>query len=113
MEINVIIRKVIEDASLAMQHSLKLELVSHTGYNRHFIGFCENIEVAIGGLKTRHPIFVVETKDHDLVLRQPFLNSIKFSQEYRLDGIFSTITHLYTLYAPINSVLDFNSSRPS
>ena len=95
-EINVMTREVMEDAGLAMQRGLKLELVSHTGHSRLFLGLCEDVEVSIGGLKTRYPIFVVETGDHDLVLGQPFLNFVKFSQEYKSEGIFGTITRPYT-----------------
>ena len=69
-EINVMTREVMEDAGLAMRRGPKLELVSHTGHSRHFFGLCEDVEVAIGELKTRHPIFVVEHEDHDLVLGQ-------------------------------------------
>ena len=94
VEINIMTREVIEDAGLAMWYSLKLELVSYTVHSRPFLGFCEDFEVVIGGLKTSNPIFVVEHGDHDLVLDQPFLNSVKFSQEYKSDGIFGTITHL-------------------
>lgn len=36
---------------------------------------------------------MVETGDHELVLGQNFLNSVKFSQEYKPGGIFGTITH--------------------
>ena len=39
---------------------------------------------------------MVEIEDYDLVLGQLFLNSVKFSQEYKSDGIFGTITHLHT-----------------
>ena len=42
-----------EDAGLAMRKGSKLELVSHTGHSRPFLGLCEDVEVAIGGLKTR------------------------------------------------------------
>ena len=67
------------------------------GHSQPFLGLYEDVEVAIGGLKTRHPIFMVEAGDHDLVLGQLFLNSMKFSQEYKPDGIFSTIiySHIY------------------
>lgn len=63
------------------------------GHSCPFLDLCEDVEVAIGGLKTRHPIFVIEAGDYDFVLSQPFLKSVKFSQEYKLDGIFGTITH--------------------
>ncbi len=92
-EINVKARELMEDANLAMIQEPKLELVSHTGHSRPFLRLYEDVEVAIGGYKTRHPIFVIEVGDHDLVLGQPFLNSVKFSQEYKPDGIFGTITH--------------------
>ncbi len=94
--INVMTREVMEDTGLAIRRSPKLELVSHTGHSRFFLGLCKDVEVRIEGLKTRHPIFVVENGDHDLVLNQPFPNSVKFSQEYKPDGIFGTITHPQT-----------------
>ena len=62
-----------------MRKRLKLELVSHTSHSRSFLGFSEDVEVAIKKLKTRHPIFVLEAGDHDLVLGQSFLNFVKFS----------------------------------
>ncbi len=39
-----------------------------------------------------HPIFVIENGDHDLVLGQLFLNSVKFNQEYNPNDILGTIT---------------------
>lgn len=79
VEINVITREIMKDISLAIWQSLKLELVFHTGHNHLFLGFYEDVEVVIRGLKTRHPIFVVEYGDHDLVLDQFFLNLVKLS----------------------------------
>lgn len=85
-----------KNTGLAMQRGPKLKLVSHTGYRRPFFSLCKNVEITIGGLKTRYPIFVVEQGNHDLILDQSFLNLIKFSQEYKLHGIFGTITYPYT-----------------
>lgn len=56
-EINVMTREVMQDAGLAMRRGPKLELVSHTGHSRPFLGLCEEVEVVIGGLETRHSIF--------------------------------------------------------
>ena len=67
-KINIMTRKLMEEVNLIMRKGLKLELVSHTGHSRPFLKLCENVEVAIKGLKTRHPIFVAETGDYDLVL---------------------------------------------
>lgn len=95
-EIDLMTREVMEDAGLAIRRGPRLELVSHTGHSRPFLGLCKDVKVAVGGLKTRHPIFVVEHGDHDLVLGQSFLNAVKFSQDYKPDGVFGTIIHLQT-----------------
>lgn len=95
-EINVMTRELMEDANLAMRRDRKLELISHIGHNRTFPSFYEDIETAIGGLKTRYPLFVVQAGDHDLVLGQLFLNSVKICQKYKPNGIFSIITHPHT-----------------
>ena len=95
-EIHLMIREIMEDTELAKRQGPKLELVSHTGHSQSFLGLCEDVEIEIGGLKTRHPIFVVEAGDHDLVLGQPFLNTVKFSQDYKPDGVFGSIIHPQT-----------------
>lgn len=92
-EMNVMTRELIEDANLAIRRGLKLELVLHTSHRYPFFGLCKDVKAVIGGLRTRHPVFMVEVRDHDLVLGELFLNSIKFNQEYKLDRIFDTITH--------------------
>ena len=79
VEMNDVTCEVIEDIKLAMQWDPKLELVSHTCHSRSFHGFCEDVEVIIKRWKTRHPIFVIEHRDYDLVLGQLFLSSVKFS----------------------------------
>lgn len=68
IEINVMTQEIMEDTGLAMQHGLKLELISDIRHSCLFFAFCEDVEVVIGGLKIRHPIFIIETGDHDLVL---------------------------------------------
>lgn len=72
IKINVMIRKLIKDVNLAIKQGPKLELVFYTGHNHFFLGFCEDVEVAIKGLKTRHQIFVLKAGDYDLVLGQLF-----------------------------------------
>ncbi len=68
-----------KDTGLAMQCSSKLELVSYTSRSCFFLSLCEDVEVAIEGLKTRHSIFIIEYGDYNLVLGQPLLNLVKFS----------------------------------
>ena len=57
VEINLMTRELMEDVNLAIRQKRKLELVLYTEYSRIFYGLCENVGVAIKGLKTRHPIF--------------------------------------------------------
>ncbi len=85
-----------ENADLAVRRGLKLKLVSHIGHSHFFLDLYEDVEVAMGELKTKHPIFVVEAGDHDLVLGQSFWNFVKLSQKYKPGGIFSTITYPHT-----------------
>lgn len=79
VEINVISKRLIEETNLAIRQSSKIEFVFYTGDSRFFSGLCKNVEIAIKGLKTRHLIFLIKAGNHDFVLSQPFLNSIKFS----------------------------------
>lgn len=73
------IKKLMEDTNLVMKQGLKPELVSYTSHSYSFLGFYKNVERVIEGLKIRHPIFVIETGNYDLILGQIFLNFVKFS----------------------------------
>lgn len=68
----------------------------HTRHRRLFLGLCKDIKVAIDGFKIRHLIFVIEIRDYNLDLEQPFLNAVKFSQDYKLNSVFRSITHFET-----------------
>lgn len=103
-------RELMEDANLAMRQGSKLELVSYTGHNWSFFSLCEDVGVAIEGLKTRHLIFVVEARHYDVVLGQPFLNSVKFSKEYKPDKIFGTIIYPHTYQTAIFRTLAHQDS---
>lgn len=70
--------------------------MSHTSQKCYFLGLYEDIKAAIRGLKMRYPIFVIEHGDYDLILGQSFLILVKFSQKYKPNSIFSTITHSQT-----------------
>ena len=94
VKIHIMIKELIKKDILAKRKGPKLEFVSHIDHSRPFLGLYKDIKVAIRRLKTRHPIFIVKTEDHDLVLGQFLLNSVKFNQEYKLNGILDTITHL-------------------
>lgn len=57
-KINEITRKIIEDARLAIKQKPKLELILNTGHSQLIFNLYKDVEIAIGGLKTKHSIFV-------------------------------------------------------
>lgn len=57
-----------EDANLVMRLRPKQELISQISHSQSFLGFYKDIEVNIKGLKIKHSIFVVKTRDHNLIL---------------------------------------------
>lgn len=61
-------KKIIKDAGLIIWHNSKLELVFHTSHSHFFFNLWKDIEVAIRRLMIRHPVFVVELGDHNLIL---------------------------------------------
>lgn len=96
-----------EDVDLAMKRGPKLELISYTGHNLPFLRLYEDIEIAIRGVQIKYLIFVVEARDYDLVLGQLFLNFVKFSQKYKPDEIFDTITYLHIYQTAVFHILAF------
>lgn len=83
-----------ENAKLVMKQRQKLKLILHIKYSQLFLGLYDDVDVAISGLKTRYAIFMIEAEDHNLVLEQPFLNTIKFKQDYKPNRVSGSFTHL-------------------
>lgn len=81
---------------MAIQYDPKLELVSHTRHSRAFLSLCEDIKVAIGGLETRHTIFVIEYKDYDLVLGLSSSTWLSFAKNISLMR-FLILLHIHKL----------------
>lgn len=72
------IKKMIENAGLAMRKSPKLKLISHINHIKPFLELCKDVEVGIGEFKTRYSIFVVQHGDYDLIFGQILLNTLNF-----------------------------------
>lgn len=67
-----------ENIILAMKQEPKLELISNTDHSQHSFSFYKNIKIAIGRLKIRYSIFVIEIKNYDLILDSTFSNFVMF-----------------------------------
>ena len=70
-------KEVRERFDLPIRMGPALRLISHTSHKREFIGVCEDVDVAIGGVVTTQNIFVVNSVDHLLVLGTPFLIKLR------------------------------------
>lgn len=81
------------NAGLAMCPGFRIRLVSHNGWAAAFASVCENVEVDAGSLVTVHPIFVVHTASHALVLGQIFLIKTRFRQTFEDDNVLGTISN--------------------
>ena len=57
-------------------------MVPYTGDASTFCGVCENVEVAIGGLRVLQHLYVSENGVHSLLLGQPFVFVVKMSFQY-------------------------------
>ena len=90
-EVNVMTRRVMEEAGLAMRKGPSLKLISHNGASTTFVGVCENVEVEVGSLVTTHPIFVVQDAAHALILGQPFLLKTRFTQSFENGKVWGTV----------------------
>lgn len=92
-QVNVMDRQTMLNAGLAMCPGPRIRLVPHNGSSAAFAGVCENVEVDAGGLATVHPIFVVDTAFHALMLGQLFLIKIRFRQTFEDDRMSGTISN--------------------
>ena len=75
-----------ERFDLPMRIGPDLKLVSHTGHKREFLGVCEDVDVAIGGVVSCQNIFVVDSADHVLVLGTPFLIKARACMDWDTTG---------------------------
>lgn len=48
---------------------------------------------------------MIKQRDYNYILDQLFLNSVKFSQKYKSDSIFSIIIYLYTQQLVVFQIL--------
>lgn len=72
-------KELIENTNLPIKQDLKLELILYKNYSYLFFSLYKDIKVAIKKLKKRHTIFVIKARNHNLVLKQLFMNFMNFN----------------------------------
>jgi hypothetical protein len=71
-----------------MRFESRLRLIFHIEHDMNFDEICDDVELNIEKLKTRHHIFVIVHANHQLVLDQFFLTDLNANYDYRFDEIY-------------------------
>ncbi len=87
-EINVMIKRLMNKTKIIMRLESRLRLIFHTEHDMNFDEICDDVELNIEELKTRHHIFVIVHADHQLVLDQLFLIDLSANYDYRFDEVY-------------------------
>ncbi len=87
-EINVMIKRLMNKTKIIMRFESRLRLISHIEHDMNFDEICDDVELNIEKLKTRHHIFVVAYANHQLVFDQFFLTDLSANYDYRLNEIY-------------------------
>jgi hypothetical protein len=71
-----------------MRFESRFRLVFHTDHDMNFDEICDDVELNIEELKTRHYIFVIVHANHQLVFDQFFLIDLNANYDYRFDEVY-------------------------
>ncbi len=89
VEINVMTKRLMNKVDIIMRSDLRLRLIFHIEHDMNFDDVCNDVQLNIKEMKTRHHVFVVVHVDHQLVLRQSFLIDFSVNYDYRLDEVYA------------------------
>lgn len=82
VKINIIKKKLIESANLAITQKLKLESVLQMSFSKFFCCFYRNIEFVVKELKVKYLVMLFEVGNNNFILSLSFLNFIEFGLKY-------------------------------
>ncbi len=66
-KINVMIKKSMNKTKIIIRFKFQLRLIFHIDHDMNFDEICDDVELNIEELKTRHYIFVIVYANHQLV----------------------------------------------
>ncbi len=87
-KINVMIKRLMNKTRIIMRFESRFRLIFHIDHDMNFDEICDDVELNIEKLKTRHHIFVIAHANHQLVLDQFFLTDLSANYDYRLDEVY-------------------------
>jgi hypothetical protein len=88
MKINVMIKKLMNKTKIIMRFESRFRLIFHIDHDMNFDEMCDDVELNIERLKTRHHIFVIVHANHQLVFDQFFLLHLNANYDYRFDEVY-------------------------
>ncbi len=87
-KINVMIKRLMNKTKIIMRFESRFRLIFHIDHDMNFDEICDDVELNIEKLKTRHHIFVIVHANHQLVLDQFFLTDLSANYDYRFDEVY-------------------------
>jgi hypothetical protein len=87
-KINVMIKRLMNKTRIIMRFESRFRLIFHIDHDMNFDEICDDVELNIERLKTRHHIFVIVHANHQLVLDQLFLIDLSANYDYRFDEVY-------------------------
>ncbi len=87
-EINVMIKKLMNKTKIIIRFESRLRLIFYIEHDVNFDEVCDDVELNIERLKTRHHIFVIIHANHQLVFDQFFLIDLSANYDYRSNEIY-------------------------
>ncbi len=109
-KINVMIRRLMNKTRIIMCFESRLRLIFHIDHDMNFDEICNDVELNIEKLKTRHHIFVIAHANHQLVLDQSFLIDLNANYDYRSDEVYVVFINFDLNRFVIFKVLDRHDS---
>ena len=85
-EICMISLKTAQECGLPIRMDPQVHVIGATGHATRFRGVCEDVEVDIGGVVIKVPIFVAEKPDQELLLGIPFERKSRMAIQFLDDG---------------------------
>jgi hypothetical protein len=87
-KINVMIKKLMNKTKIIMRFKSRLRLIFYIEHDMNFDEMCDDVELNIEELKTRHHIFVIVHADHQFVFNQFFLIDLNANYDYHFDEVY-------------------------
>jgi hypothetical protein len=111
-KINVMIKRLMNKTKIIMLFESRFRLIFHIDHDMNFDEMCDDVELNIEELKTRHHIFVIAHANHQFVLDQFFLIDLNANYDYRFDEDYVVFIYLDLNRSMIFKVLNrYNSAN--